>query len=85
LAAKLLGTTVRVLAPEALIDQLRGVAVLPAAVVPLPATIDPSADTQQAVVLENAMPSMLVELSSTRPPEAVQRNAWVAPLLEFLA
>ena len=85
LAAKLLGTTVRVLEPEELIDQLRGVRELPAAVVPLPATIDPSADTQQAVVLENTTPSMLVVLNSTKPPEAVQRNAWVTPLLEFLA
>jgi hypothetical protein len=84
-AGKLLGTTVRVSEPEELIDQLRGVRALPAVVVPLPATIDPSVDTQQAVVLENTTPSMLVVLNSTRPLEAVQRNAWVTPLLEFFA
>jgi hypothetical protein len=58
--------------------------------------MEPSADTQQAVVLANAVPSVLVIASSdtplllivsgsNRPLAAVQRKACVAPVLEFRA
>jgi hypothetical protein len=47
--------------------------------------MEPSADTQQAVVLANAVPSVLVMASSDRPLAAVQRKVCVAPVLEFRA
>src|SRR5215472_12004166 len=97
LSGKLLGTVARVSRPEALIVHRRGVALLPVPErSPVPATMEPSADTQQAVVLANAVPSVLVIASSDTPLlpifsglnwplAAVQRKACVAPVLEFRA